>query len=167
MELGHGEETWWRETASADRHTFGEIAALELKAEIYCSDAMRLGPIDRRRASPRPLFRDDPIPLHQDPVHWQHMRLPRVGRDRAIRAAASLAGRTHCIPVLQDLSPSWAINHIPIDQPPWNVVDWRAGDTTSLSGLSPPALLAYPWTDVETNRFHCATGARNRWTRKT
>ena len=43
--------------------TFGEIAALGLKAAVYCSRCYEHRPID---ASPRPLSRDGPIPQKPD-----------------------------------------------------------------------------------------------------
>jgi hypothetical protein len=48
----------------------------------YCAGCYEHRPIDlTAEPSPRPLFRDHPLPLHQDPIHWSCLRLPWVGRD--------------------------------------------------------------------------------------
>jgi hypothetical protein len=63
------------------------------------------------RASPRPLFRDDPIPLHRDSLHCRCLRLPRVGDDQAIGTAASRRGRDSGFPIL------WHLPAVVGDQP--------------------------------------------------
>jgi hypothetical protein len=68
--------------------TFGEMLALGLEARVFCPSCYEHRPIDPHgRASPRPLFRDDTISLHQHPVHRRCLWLHRFRRDRADCAA--------------------------------------------------------------------------------
>ena len=109
--------------------TFGEIAALGLKATVYCSACYEHRPLDpaaeqiRDRCFATTRFRCTEIrytgnvcgslgAVEIEPS----LLLPVGGNDHL----AFLSCRT-CLP-------SWSINYIPIEQPPWNVVDWRAGD---------------------------------------
>jgi hypothetical protein len=109
--------------------TFGEIGTLDLKATVYCSRCYEQRPVDptaahlrdRRFATTR--FRCTKIRYTGDvcgcpgSVAVQpSVLLPVGGKD----TLAFLFCRT-CLP-------SWEINHMPIDKPPWSVVKRNGND---------------------------------------
>ena len=48
--------------------------------------------------------------------------------------------------------PSWEINYVPIDRPPWLVVNRESSDRFKCPGVRKGRGLAYPWADVATAR---------------
>jgi hypothetical protein len=65
---------------------FGKAATFDLEVEVSCQCG-RSVVIDGMA----PAFRNrrimGAVPLHPDPIYWQRLRLPWVGRNRAIRTA--------------------------------------------------------------------------------
>jgi hypothetical protein len=109
--------------------TFGEAAALGLEAHVYCPRCYTKRQVDptadrlRGRCFARARFRCIS-------VRWTGEMCGGQG-SVAIRP-------TELLPVGSDVQlaflwcdrclPPWAINHIPIERPPWSVVEWRASD---------------------------------------
>jgi hypothetical protein len=77
--------------------TFGAIAALDLKATVYCSRCYQHRPINPAA---------------------EHLR------DRCF---ATTRFRVTC-------EPSWEINHVPIDEPPWSKVNRSTNDRFRCQG---------------------------------
>jgi hypothetical protein len=109
--------------------TFGEAAALGLKAHVYCPSCYTTRQMDpmadrlRDRVFAGIRFRCTNVRGTGETcsgpgsVTIRPADLLPVGGD--VRLAFLWCDR--CLP-------PWAINHIPIDHPPWIAVDWRAGD---------------------------------------
>jgi hypothetical protein len=115
--------------------TFGEIAALGLNATVYCSRCYEHRPIDpaaehlRDRCFATTRFRCTKI-RHTGDV-WGYpgsvqiepsVLLPVGGKDTLAFLSCST-----CLP-------SWEINHVPIDKPPWSVVNREGNDRFKCPG---------------------------------
>jgi hypothetical protein len=115
--------------------TFGEVAALSLKAKVYCPRCYEHRPIDqaaehlRDRCFATTRFRCTKIRYTGDvcgcagSVEIEPSVLLPVGGDYQL---AFLSCGT-CLP-------PWEINHVPIDQPPWSVVNRDRGDRFKCPG---------------------------------
>jgi hypothetical protein len=109
--------------------TFGEAAALGLEAHVYCPSCYTTRQVDpaadrlRGRCFAGTRFRCTNVRGTGETcggpgsVTIRPADLLPVGGD--VRLAFLLCERCR---------PPWYINHIPIDRPPWTVVDWRVGD---------------------------------------
>jgi hypothetical protein len=120
--------------------TFGEIAALGLKATVYCSRCYQHRPIDpaaehlRDRCFATARFRCCEIRYTGGVCGClgsvaikPSVLLPVGGKD----TLAFL----FCV----TCEPSWEINHVPIDQPPWSVVDRQSNDRFRCPGCGKAA----------------------------
>jgi hypothetical protein len=115
--------------------TFGEIAALGLKAMVYCPGCYEHRPIDptaehlRDRCFATTRFRCTKIRntgavcVSPGSVEVEPSVLLPVGREDTL---AFLSCGT-CLP-------SWEINHVPIDRPPWSAVKRERGDRFKCPG---------------------------------
>jgi hypothetical protein len=115
--------------------TFGEIAALGLKATVYCSACHEHRPIDlgaehlRERCFATTRFRCTKIRYTGavcgclGSVEIEPSALLPVGGEDTL---AFLSCST-CLP-------SWEINHVPIDKPPWSVVNREGNDRFKCPG---------------------------------
>jgi hypothetical protein len=120
--------------------TFGEIAALDLKATVYCSRCFQHRPIDpaaehlRDRCFATTRFRCCEIRYTGDVCGClgsvaikPSVLLPVGGKD----TLAFL----FCV----TCEPSWEINHVPIDKPPWSAVNRSSNDRFRCRGAGRPA----------------------------
>jgi hypothetical protein len=129
-----GAWSWLRKRAAANfsRYrlvTFGEIAALGLKASIYCSGLYEH-------------CRIDPIAEHLRDRYFARARFRRT-KLRYTGAVCGCLGSVAIEPsVLLPVGgeetlaflycgtclPSWEINHVPIDKPPWSRLNRKSND---------------------------------------
>ena len=109
--------------------TFGELAALGLKATIYCSNCYEHRPID-------------PAAQHLRDRCFATTRF-RCTKTRYTGAVCGSSGSVEIEPCVllpvggkdtlaflycSTCLPSWEINHVPIDRPPWSVVNRNGND---------------------------------------
>ncbi len=109
--------------------TFGELAAHGLKAKVYCSSCYEHRPIDATAGQLR----------HRcfATIRFRCTRIRHTGAVCGCPGSVEIEP-TAVLPVggadaLAFLScgtclPSWEINYVPIDQPPWSVVNRERGD---------------------------------------
>jgi len=128
--------------------TFGEIAALGLKATVYCSTCHEHRPIDpaaghlRDRCFATTRFRCTEIRYTRNvcgspgSAEIEPSVLLQVG-------GADTVAFLSCSTCL----PSWEIKYVPIDKPPWSVVDREGSDRFKCRGA------ARPWPGVSTGRL--------------
>jgi hypothetical protein len=115
--------------------TFSEIAALGLKASIYCSGCYEHRPIDptaehlRDRCFARARFRCTKL-------RYTGAVCGCPG-SVAIKPSVLLPGGgedTLAFLYCSTCEPSWEINHMPIDKPPWSVLDRKGNDRFKCPG---------------------------------
>ena len=128
--------------------TFGEIAALGLKAMVYCPGCYEHRPIDldaehlRDRCFATTRFRCTKIRYTGDvcgcpgSVEIEPSVLLPVG-----------GGNTLAFLYCSTCLPSWEINHVPIARPPWSVVNREGNDRFKCPGWEGRGL-ADPRADV-------------------
>ena len=119
--------------------TFGELVALEFKAKIYCSRCYEHRPIDanaehlRDRCFVTTRFKCTKVRYTGDvcgcngSVEIQPTALLPIGGKDDIAFL-------FCV----SCQPSWEINHVPIDQPPWSVAKRASGDRFKCPGCRRP-----------------------------
>jgi hypothetical protein len=119
--------------------TFGELEALGLKATVYCSRCYEHRPIDpatdhlRDRCFATTRFRCTKI-------RYTGNVCGCVGSVEIEPSVLLPVGGKDDIAFLFCVScqPSWEINHIPIDQPPWSVAKRASGDRFKCPGCQAP-----------------------------
>jgi hypothetical protein len=115
--------------------TSGEMAALDLKATVYCSRCYEHRSIDPAAdnsatvVSRRP---DSAAPRSGTLAPSADVR----GRWRSSHSVLLPVGGEDTLAFLScgACLPSWEINHVPIDQPPWSVVNREGNDRFKYPG---------------------------------
>ena len=74
------------------------------------------------------MLRPHPLPVHQCQVDRGDVRRSWLGDDPAGDLLPVSGDVTLAFLWCDRCVPPWEINHIPIERPPWSVVDWQAGD---------------------------------------
>ena len=119
--------------------TFGEAAALDLEAHVYCAICYTTRQLDPAA----------------DRIRDRCFAGTRF-RCTGVRWTGEICGGpgsvtihpAELLPVCGDVTlaflwcdrclPPWEIRHIPIDQPPWSTADWRKGDRFRCPGCRRP-----------------------------
>jgi hypothetical protein len=121
--------------------TFGEIAALGLKATVYCSACYEHRPIDptaehlRDRYFATTRFRCTKVRLLAPSA--AALGRPRSSHPCCCRSAV----KTRWLSCSAACLPSWEIKYVPIDRPPWSVVNHKGNDRFKCPGCGK----AVPW----------------------
>ena len=87
-------------------------------------------------------FRDDPISLHQDPVHGRRLRFPWVSRVNPFVLLPVGGADTLAFLSCSTCLPSWEISYVPIDKPPWSVVNHKGNDRFKCPGCGKAVALS-------------------------
>jgi hypothetical protein len=124
--------------------TFGEIAALGLKATIYCSRCYEHRPsILLPSLSATAVSRRPDSAAHK--IRYTGNVCGCVGAVEIEPSAPLSVGGEYNLAFLScaNCTPPWQINFVPIDEPPWSVVDWDCGDRFKCPWLPSTRSLAH------------------------
>ena len=136
--------------------TFGEIAALDLKATVYCSRCFQHRPIDpaaehlRDRCFATTRFRCCEVRYTGDVCGCPGSVAIKPSVLLPVGGKGTLAF-LFCV----TCEPSWEINHVPIDKPPWSAVNRTNNDRFKCPGFG----RAVAW---RISRAELAAGRRSR-----
>ena len=140
--------------------TFGQIAAFGFKAKVYCPGCYEHRSIDlaaehlRDRCFATTRFRCTKI-------RYTGAVCGRLGAVEIEPSVLLPVGGEDTLAFLSCSTclPSWEINYVPIDKPPWSVVN-REGNDLQVPGVRESRGLAYPGAGLAADVFEAFSARR-------